>query len=136
MKSKKFALEKEAEQALGNCNNMMHLIERHQVDYNNQGALPIFTWYAAVIFRSSNQKRLVIYSINCMESCMNKFNALVVLSIVAATSIFAGIAMDTPVTAQDNMSMSMDNSSMPMDHSNMTMGMDNSTSTGGNSTTL
>jgi hypothetical protein len=69
---------------------------------------------------------------------MNKFNAFVVLSIVAAASLFAGIAMVTPVVAQDNMSMSMsmDNSSMPMDNSNMTMGMDNSTSTSGNSTTL
>ena len=70
-----------------------------------------------------------------MICCMNKFNAFVVLSIVVATSVFAGIAMVTPVTAQDNMSMSMDNSSMPMDHGNMTMGMDNSTTTGANSTT-
>jgi hypothetical protein len=67
---------------------------------------------------------------------MNKFNTFVVLSIVTATSVFAGIAMTTPVTAQDNMSMSMDNSTMPMDHSNMTMGMDNSTSAGSNSTIL
>lgn len=71
-----------------------------------------------------------------MVCCMNKFNAFVVLSIVAATTVFAGIAMATPVTAQDNMSMSMDNSTMPMDHSNMTMGMDNSTSAGSNSTIL
>ena len=67
--------------------------------------------------------------------CMNKFNVFVVLSIVATASLFAGIAMVTPVVAQENMSMSMDNSTMPMDHSNMTMGMDNSTSMGGNSTT-
>ena len=67
---------------------------------------------------------------------MNKFNVFVVLSIVAAASLFAGIAMVTPVVAQDNMSMSMDNSSMPMgEMGNMTMGMDNSTSMGGNSTT-
>ena len=66
---------------------------------------------------------------------MNKFNVFVVLSIIAAASLFAGIAMVTPVVAQDNMSMTMDNSTMPMDHSNMTMGMDNSTSMGGNSTT-
>jgi hypothetical protein len=66
---------------------------------------------------------------------MNKFNVFVVLSIVAAASLFAGIAMVTPVVAQDNMSMTMDNSTMPMDHSNMTMTMDNSTSMGGNSTT-
>ncbi|WP_458744489.1 hypothetical protein [Candidatus Nitrosocosmicus sp. T] len=66
---------------------------------------------------------------------MNKFNVFVVLSIIAAASLFAGIAMVTPVVAQDNMSMTMDNSTMPMDHSNMTMTMDNSTSMGGNSTT-
>ena len=68
---------------------------------------------------------------------MNKFNAFVILSIVATTSLFAGIAMVTPVVAvsHDNMSMSMDNSSMPMDHGNMTMGMDNSTGAGVNSTT-
>ena len=67
---------------------------------------------------------------------MNNLNIFIVLSIVAASSLFAGIAMVTPVVAQDNMSMSMDNSTMPRDHSNMTMGIDNSTSTGGNSTTL
>jgi hypothetical protein len=66
---------------------------------------------------------------------MNKFNVFVVLSIIAAASLFAGIAMVTPVVAQDNMSMTMDNSTMPMDHSNMTMTMDNSTSMGGNSPT-
>ncbi len=66
---------------------------------------------------------------------MNNFNVFVVLNIVAAASLFAGIAMVTPVVAQDNMSMTMDNSTMPMDHSNMTMTMDNSTSMGGNSTT-
>ncbi len=73
-----------------------------------------------------------------MVNCMNKFNVFVVLSIIAATSLFAGIAMVTPAIAasHDNMTMSMDNSSMPMDHSNMTMGMDNSTSASGNSTTL
>ncbi len=67
---------------------------------------------------------------------MKNFNVFVVLSIVAAASLFAGIAMVTPVVAQDNMSMSMDNSTIPMsDMGNMTMGMDNSTSIGGNSTT-
>jgi hypothetical protein len=66
---------------------------------------------------------------------MNKFSVFVVLSIVAAASLFAGIAMVAPVVAQDNMSMTMDNSTMPMDHSNMTMTMDNSTGMGGNSTT-
>ena len=65
---------------------------------------------------------------------MNKFNVFVVLSIVAAASLFAGIAMVTPVVAQDNMSMSMDNSTMPMDQmGNMTMMMDNSTDMAGNS---
>ena len=69
-----------------------------------------------------------------MYNCMNKFNVFVVLSIVAATSLFAGIAMVTPVVAQDNMSMTMDNSTMPMDQmGNMTMMMDNSTSRDGNS---
>lgn len=72
-----------------------------------------------------------------MILCMNKFNAFAILSIVVAASLFAGLAMVTPVVAQDNMSMSMDNSSMPMDHKgNMSMGMDNSTSASGNSTTL
>ena len=65
---------------------------------------------------------------------MNKFNVFVVLSIVAAASLFG--AMVTPALAQDNMSMTMDNSSMPMDQmGNMTMGMDNSTDMTGNSTT-
>ena len=45
---------------------------------------------------------------------MNKFNVFVVLSIVAAASLFG--AMVTPALAQDNMSMTMDNSSMPMDN--------------------
>ena len=66
---------------------------------------------------------------------MNKFNVFVVLSIVAATALFGGIAMVTPAVAQDNISMTIDNSSMPMDMGNMTMGMDNSTSMTGNSTT-
>jgi len=61
---------------------------------------------------------------------MNKFNVFVVLSIVAAASLFG--AMVTPVLAQDNMTMTMDNSSMPMD--NMTMPMDNMTMTMENST--
>ncbi len=56
---------------------------------------------------------------------MNKFNVFVVLSIVAAASLFG--AMVTPALAQENMTMSMDNSSMPMDQGNMTMTMDNST---------
>ena len=67
---------------------------------------------------------------------MNKFNVFVVLSIVATASLFAGIAMVTPVVAQDNMSMTMDNSTMPMDHmGNMTMSMDNFTGNTGNSLT-
>ena len=66
---------------------------------------------------------------------MNKFNVLVVLSIVAASALFGG-AMVTPAIAQDNMTMTMDNSSMPMDQmGNMTMGMGNSTGMTGNSTT-
>ena len=62
---------------------------------------------------------------------MNKFNVFVVLSIVAAASLFG--AMATPALAQDNMSMTMDNMTMPMDNmtmpmdNNMTMTMDNST---------
>ena len=59
---------------------------------------------------------------------MNKFNVFVVLSIVAAASLFG--AMVTPALAQDNMSMGMDNMSMPMDEGNMTMTMDNSTGMG------
>ena len=61
---------------------------------------------------------------------MNKFNVFVILSIVAAASLFG--AMVTPALAQDNMTMTMDNSSMPMD--NMSMPMDNMTMTMDNST--
>jgi len=64
---------------------------------------------------------------------MNKFNVFVVLSIVAAASLFG--AMVTPALAQDNMSMTMDNSSMPMDMGNMTMTMDNSTDMGNSTMT-
>jgi hypothetical protein len=64
---------------------------------------------------------------------MNKLNLFVVLSVVAAASLFG--AAVTPALAQDNMSMPMDNMSMPMDNmsmpmddmGNMTMTMDNST---------
>ena len=57
---------------------------------------------------------------------MNKLNVFVVLSVVAAASLFG--AAVTPALAQDNMSMPMDNMSMPMDDmGNMTMTMDNST---------
>ena len=67
---------------------------------------------------------------------MNNLNIFIVLSIVAASSLFLGVAMATPALAQDNMSMSMDNSSMPMGETgNMTMGIENSTSMSGNSTT-
>lgn len=66
---------------------------------------------------------------------MNKFNVFVVLSIVAAASLFG--AMVTPALAQDNMSMTMDNSSMPMDQmGNMTMTMDNSTDMGNGTMTV
>ena len=44
---------------------------------------------------------------------MNNLNIFIVLSIVAASSLFLGVAMATPALAQDNMTMSMDNSSMP-----------------------
>ena len=65
---------------------------------------------------------------------MNKFSVFVVLSIVAAASLFG--AMVTPALAQDNMSMTMDNSSMPMDQmGNMTMTMDNSTDMGNSTMT-
>jgi hypothetical protein len=65
---------------------------------------------------------------------MNKFNVFVVLSIVAAASLFG--AMVTPALAQDNMSMTTDNSSMPMDQmGNMTMTMDNSTDMGNSTMT-
>ena len=63
---------------------------------------------------------------------MNKFNVFVVLSIVAAASLFG--AMVTPALAQDNMTMDMGNMSMPMD--NMTMTMDNSTDMGNGTTTV
>ncbi len=65
---------------------------------------------------------------------MNKFNVFVVLSIVAAASLFG--AMVTPALAQDNLSMTMDNSSMGMDQmGNMTMTMDNSTDMGNSTMT-
>ena len=64
---------------------------------------------------------------------MNKLNLFVVLTIVAAASMFG--AMVTPVVAQDNMTMTMDNQSMPMgDMGNMTMTMDNATDMSGNTT--
>ena len=64
---------------------------------------------------------------------MNKLNIFVVLTIVAAASMFG--AMVTPVVAQDNMTMTMDNQSMPMgDMGNMTMTMDNATDMSGNTT--
>ncbi len=66
---------------------------------------------------------------------MNKFNVFVVLSIVAAASLFGAVV--TPALAQDNMSMTMDNSSMPMDQmGNMTMTMDNSTDMGNGTMTV
>lgn len=63
---------------------------------------------------------------------MNKLNLFVVLTIVAAASMFG--ATVTPALAQDNMTMAMDNSTMPMDHGNMTMTMDNSTDMTDNAT--
>lgn len=60
---------------------------------------------------------------------MNNLNIFVVLSIVAASSLFVG-TMVTSVLAvsHDNMTMSMDNSSMPTHNmSDTTMSMDNST---------
>jgi hypothetical protein len=67
---------------------------------------------------------------------MNNLNIFIVLSIVAASSLFLGVAMATPALAQDNMTVSINNSSMPMSEmGNMTMGIDNSTSMSGNSTT-
>ena len=62
------------------------------------------------------------------EIYMNNINIFVVLSIVAAASLFVGtMASSVLAVSHDNMTMSMDNSTMPMDHSNMTMTMDNST---------
>lgn len=62
---------------------------------------------------------------------MNKLNLFVVLTIVAAASMFG--AAITPALAQDNMTMTMDNSTMPMsDMGNMTM--DNATNMTGNIT--
>ncbi|HYG00297.1 MAG TPA: hypothetical protein VD815_09405 [Candidatus Saccharimonadales bacterium] len=64
---------------------------------------------------------------------MNKLNLFVVLTIVAAASMFG--AAITPALAQDNMTMTMDNSTMPMsDMGNMTMTMDNATDMAGNTT--
>ena len=58
---------------------------------------------------------------------MNKFNAFLVLSIVAVPSIFAGVAMVTPAVAQGN-------STIPMgDMGNTMMTIDNSTSMTSNS---
>ena len=62
---------------------------------------------------------------------MNKLNLFVVLTIVAAASMFG--AAITPALAQDNMTMTMDNATMPMsDMGNMTM--DNATNMTGNIT--
>ncbi len=61
---------------------------------------------------------------------MNNLNVFVIVSLVAVSSLFAGVAMVTPAIAasHDNMTMSMDNSSMPTHNmSDMTMSMDNST---------
>ena len=59
---------------------------------------------------------------------MNRFNVFIVLSIVAASALFAGIAMVTPAVAQGN-------STIPIsDMGNTTMTMDNSTGMTGNST--
>jgi hypothetical protein len=64
---------------------------------------------------------------------MNKLNLFVVLTIVAAASMFG--AMVTPALAQDNMTMGTDNSTMPMsDMGNMSMTMDNATGMTGNTT--
>ncbi|TVP40988.1 exported protein of unknown function [Candidatus Nitrosocosmicus arcticus] len=69
-------------------------------------------WEFAYILEKSTKRR------------MKKFSLFVVLSLVAAASLFVGATV-TPVFAQGNMTMGMDNMSMPMN--NMTMGMDNST---------
>jgi len=64
---------------------------------------------------------------------MNKFNVFVVLSIVAAASLFG--AMVTPALAQDNMTMKMDNMSNPMGQmGNMNMTMDGNSTGMGNGT--
>lgn len=64
---------------------------------------------------------------------MNKLNLFVVLTIVAAASMFG--AMVTPALAEDVMNMTMDNSTMPMsDMGNMSMTMDNATGMTGNTT--
>jgi len=68
---------------------------------------------------------------------MNKINAFLVLSIVVATSLFAGIAMVTPALAKDNTTILLENSSLPLPLDrlrDMNMTMDNSTSMGGNLT--
>ena len=67
---------------------------------------------------------------------MDKFNVIVVLSIVASAA-FLGGAVVTPALAQENMSMTMDNSSIPMDQmGNMTMMMDNSADMGNGTVTV
>ena len=67
---------------------------------------------------------------------MNNTNLFVVLSIVAAASLFVGtMATSVLAVSHDNMTMTMDNSTMPMDQmGNMTMTMDNSTDMGNNAT--
>ena len=65
---------------------------------------------------------------------MTKINVFIVLSIIAATSIFVRISMVTPTIAQDNMTMTM-TMTMTMDPmGNMPMEMDNSTSISGKDT--
>ena len=68
---------------------------------------------------------------------MNNINVFVVLSIIAAASLFAAGSMATSVFAMnhENATMAMDNSTMAMPMDNMTMTMDNSTGMTGNSTT-
>jgi hypothetical protein len=66
---------------------------------------------------------------------MNKFNIIVVFSIVAAAAFFGGGTI-TPSLAQENISMTMDSSSIPMNQmGNMTMMVDNSTDVGNGTVT-
>ena len=60
--------------------------------------------------------------------CMDKFNVIVVLSIIAA-ALFGG-AMVSPALAQENISMPMDQMG------NMTMSMENSTDMGNGTVTV
>lgn len=102
----------------------------HQIKGDSSPTLTIVCHLEKIISCKLNitkQRNYILVKRN--ERYMNNLNIFVVLSIVAASSLFVG-TMVTSVLAvsHDNMTMSMDNSSMPTHNmSDTTMSMDNST---------